>query len=121
MDMLGLIREWVRIRQDKRDHCKSCDILQEQLSNALAREQRLLAMLNQPKVVEVPVEVPQEFQPIKQKATPWHIKRQLLEAEDRARALALRDLAAKGESSNPNQNSEISVKELEQELGIGAS
>ncbi len=114
MDILGLIREWAEIRQDRKDHCKSCDILQEQLVRALAREQSLIAIVT--RVPEAaPVTTIQNFEPIKSKTVPWHIKRQLLEAEDRAKAQAMREAAA----STPSQNSEISIGELEKELGIG--
>lgn len=124
MDILGLLREYLEIRQDRKDHCKSCLILQEQLSRALDRESRLLASLTSKSepVRETPAETPMPLQT--GKTIPWHIKRQLLEAEDRAKALALRDLA---NATSPtvekkpieSVNTDISVDELEKELGIG--
>lgn len=123
MGILGLLREYLEIRQDRKDHCKSCLILQEQLTNALSRETRLLVMMNKPSDAGItrgePAETPM---PLKTgKTVPWHIKRQLLEAEDRAKALALRDLAnTGGTTAKPTEmNTEISVDELEKELGIG--
>lgn len=118
MDILGLLREWLEIRQDRKDHCKSCDILQEQLVRALDRETRLLAMMNKPEpTVSREVVIPQ---PIQSKQVPWHIKRQLLEAEDRVKAQTMREAASAEVSKKPiTEVSEISVGELEKELGIG--
>lgn len=126
MGILGLLRELYEIRQDRRDHCKSCLILQEQLTNALSRETRLLVMMNKPSDAGITRGEPAETPiPLKTgKTIPWHIKRQLLEAEDRAKALALRDLA---NATSPtvekkpieSVNTDISVDELEKELGIG--
>lgn len=124
MGILGLLREYLEIRQDRKDHCKSCLILQEQLTNALSRETRLLASLTS-KPEPVPVIQQEAPQPLQTgKTIPWHIKRQLLEAEDRAKALALRDLAM-ANTVNPaatqpvEMNTSIQVDELEKELGIG--
>lgn len=121
MGILGLLREYLEIRQDRKDHCKSCLILQEQLTNALSRETRLLAAITSKPEPQVIKETAAP-EPINTgKTIPWHIKRQLLEAEDRAKALALRDLAnTGGTTAKPTEmNTEISVDELEKELGIG--
>ncbi len=130
MDILGLLREWYEIKQAKKDHCKSCLILQEQLTGALARESKLLAMVtHKPEAVhEQTIIAPQAITP---KTVPWHIKRQLLEAEDRAKAIAMREVVTAGGptgsagltgTSNPNLtqvNTEVSINELEKELSIG--
>lgn len=122
MDILGTIREWYRIREERRDHCKSCLILQEQLTGALAREAKLIAVITT-KPEEKKVEIPETPQPIVPKVVPWHIQRQMLEAEDRVKAAAMRSVAENAakaaKSSDSLEEREISIDALEKELKIG--
>jgi hypothetical protein len=84
--------------------CQSCETLKEQLDRANYENQRLLDKLvfTEPKVEisSKPVEVPI-------RNIPWHVRRQMLEAEDRERARLMR------EAPKP-----IPVEDLEKEMEI---
>jgi hypothetical protein len=72
--------------------CQTCEVLKEELANERANYKKLLDTLvemNKPKVIEKEPEVqlPQEIAP---KAISWRIRKEMLEAEDRARAAVLR-------------------------------
>ena len=100
--------------------------MQEQLINALAREQKLLSV-----ITAKPEPVKQEQviapQPVNRGAMPWHIKRQILEQEDRVKAAALKRQAEEAQTAktyekdpkNPEISQELSIKDLEKELAIG--
>ena len=120
MDVLGFIREYLDIRKENRNYCKSCETLQSQLAQANHEKKMLLEqILHKPEPAQpIQQELPQRIEP---RVTPWHIKRQMLEAEDRARAMTIRrqqEDELKAKESN-KQSQEISVEELEKELAIG--
>lgn len=88
-------------------HCASCDVLQKQLEIANYEKKELLGHIlafTTPKAEEK--QVTREIEPIRPKAIPFSVKRQMLEAEDRVRAEILR-----------KQRDEI--EQLEKEVGIG--
>ena len=131
MGVLEFIREYLDIRRDSASYCKSCETYKEQLAVTNHEKKILLEqILHKPEPVKVEREVaPQAIMP---KIVPWHIQRQMLEAEDRAKAAVIRrqeeeakhaqTMAAQNRSTDSTnkiiQSNEISVKELEKELGV---
>ena len=114
--LLDFLREWVDIRRESKSYCKSCETLKEQLIISNHEKQQLLSrfVLIKPETPQEPIEAPQAIQP---KMIPWRVQRELLEAEDRAKALAIRrqqeDL---DKAKSVSERSEIT--ELEKELGV---
>lgn len=132
--LLDFIREYLDIRRDSSSYCKSCETYKEQLAIANHEKKILLEQI----LVKPEVKVtPQEAQPqaIMPKMIPWHIKRQMLEAEDRAKAAVIQRqeeearhaqaMAAQNKSTDSInkiiQSNEISIDELEKELEIGGA
>jgi len=124
MKLLEFIRNWMNTRWERKSYCKSCEILKEQL--ALANHDKRVLMerfvLTKPEMPAILTETPQAIQP---KIVPWRVQRELLEAEDRAKAATIRrqqEDAKKanktGELSDTVENHSISVSELEKELGV---
>jgi len=91
--------------------CQSCETLIKQLELANHEKKQLLSMIqsitNPPKV-EVR-EVP-SVEPIPPRNIPWAVRKQTLEAEDRARAKLMREKAAE---IKPEE-----IEELEKVVGI---
>lgn len=87
-------------------HCESCDVLQKQLEIANYEKKQLLEHIldfTKPKAEEKTIT--REIEPIRPKAIPFSVKRQMLEAEDRARAEILK-------------KQQEDIEHLEKELGI---
>lgn len=91
--------------------CQSCETLRDQLALANAREQKLLdRIMEKP---EKPVDTPHVAgKPILPLRTPWKVRQQMLETEDRIKAQRLR------EAPKP---STTDVAELEKELDIASA
>ena len=70
--------------------CKSCDILKEQLYIANEDKRRLLDLIVEKNKVQESLPL-SDKQPIKSNYTPWKVKQQMLEAEDREKARILRE------------------------------
>lgn len=116
MGILEFIREYLDIRRESRSYCKSCEVLREQLSVVNFEKKQLMDnLLVKPAPVQVEHVQPE---PIAPKMVPWHIKRQMLEEQDRALAATIR--RQKEDAAKAVSNSEISVEELEKELAIGS-
>jgi len=85
--------------------CETCDLLREQLHKCDGERVELLhRLLEKDKPIIEPTNK-EEFIPIKPQYTPWRVRQQMLEAEDRKRAELLRKNAQ-------------DVAELEKELEI---
>lgn len=116
--LLDFLREWYDIKRERKAYCKSCETLREQLALANHEKKQLLEHFLNPTVTTSapPVSLPE---PITPKIVPWHIKRQMLEAEDRAKAAVIRKQKEDEELAKKRAPSaEISVEELEKELGV---
>jgi len=85
--------------------CETCEILRMQLAESNAERKDLLHRLLEPKQVEPPSIPNEEHVPITPQFTPWRVKQQMLEAEDRAKAKLMRDRSAE-------------IDKLEKEVGI---
>lgn len=87
--------------------CASCELLRAQLDSCNAERKELLnKLLTKNEDREMPVDT-KTLQPILPQYTPWRIRQQMLEAEDREKAKLIRD-----------KDAEMRVKKLEEELGI---
>lgn len=124
MRILDFLREYMDIRRDSRSYCKSCETYKEQLAIANHEKKILLEQVLIKPVPAEPIRIEQP-QPIIPKVIPWKVQREMLEAEDRAKAATIRRqqeeelLAQININKNKGQSSEISVEELEKELAIG--
>lgn len=99
---------------ERRYHCVSCDTLKEQLSHKNWECEQLIKQIttkpDAPKV-EPPIEI------TKPRYIPWNARRQMLEAEDRERARALRNAAQPDASSLADKTD---TEALERELDIAS-
>jgi len=86
--------------------CETCEILREQLHKSDAERRDLLIRLLEPKQTEPP-SIPSEIElkPITPQFTPWRVKQQMLEEEDRVKAKLMRDRTKE-------------IADLEKEVGI---
>ncbi len=94
--------------------CRMCELLQMQLEQSNAERKELLAKLLEKDKEVVPDLKKEDFQPIVPKFVPWHVRRQMLEAEDRAAAETNRK---KQQELNELKVDE-SIQQLEKELGV---
>lgn len=97
--------------------CQSCEILKHQLELANLQIDKLVN-----KITEKPeVVVRNDSPPImtKPKMIPWAVRRQMLEAEDRAKATAMRN--AGQPDINETTTEKEDVAELEKELNLAAT
>lgn len=86
--------------------CKSCEILNRQLEIiSLERKQLLNSILNRNNESNSPT-IQDEPEIVAPKIISWKVKQQMLEAEDRQRAVLMKQAVSK------------SVEELEKELGL---
>jgi hypothetical protein len=90
-------------------HCESCDVLQKQLEISNYEKKQLLEHIldfTKPRAEEV--RITKEIDPIKPKAIPFSVRREMLEKEDRVRAEILKQKEAELQS----------IEALEREVGI---
>lgn len=83
--------------------CNTCEVLRAQLDESNRERRELLSRLLEPSKPEPVPKEEQEFVPIKPSFTPWRVRQQMLEQEDRAKARILKDRTAE-------------IKKLEDEL-----
>ena len=97
-----LMHKWFGLTEAS---CESCDILRMQLAESNAERKELLHRLLDPKQAEPPPIQSEEHIPITPQFTPWRVRQQMLEAEDRAKAKLLKDRVKE-------------IEKLEKEVGI---
>jgi len=98
-----VIRRWFGL--DPR-HCEACEILRAQLDESSRERKDLLNRLLDRDKIEPPTITPvEEYQPIKPQYTPWRVRQQMLEAEDRKQAALLKDKMKE-------------IEDLEKEVGV---
>jgi len=93
--------------------CQSCETLRQQLEIANYEKKQLLERLLEKPVTEPERTTAPELVAPRPKTVPWHIRRQMLEREDREKARAL-----KGAAIPDSATEKVDVEELEQELGV---
>jgi len=92
MKFIDLLDRWLEFRREDRK-CKSCIVLENQLFVANNDREKLLDQileLTQPKKEPVIINEEVKHEPIRPAKTPWGVRRQLLEQEDRAKAEIIR-------------------------------
>ena len=99
-----LFRKWFGLDPS---HCESCEILRLQLDESNRERKELLHRLLDKDKAEPLIIPTEEFQPIKPQYTPWRVRQQMLEAEDRQKAKLMRDKVKE-------------IEELEKEVGVAA-
>ena len=97
-----LLRKWFNLDPST---CEACDILRAQLDESNRERKELLhRLLDKDKIEPLP-EKEEDLVPIKPQYTPWRVRQQMLEAEDRKKAELLR-------------RSSEDIEKLEKELGV---
>lgn len=85
--------------------CVTCEVLRSQLDESNRERRELLTKLLDKVSPEPSPDVKEDYEPIKPAYTPWRVRQQMLESEDRKQAQLLRD-----------KKQEIDA--LEKELGV---
>lgn len=100
--------------------CKNCDTLRSLLEQERFEKNKLLESILQKPVSEPSAPI-SELEEVRPKFTPWRVRQQLLEQEDRAKAKILREQDNQGIVNNSHKSLRESqqIEELEKELGIG--
>lgn len=88
--------------------CKSCETLHQALDQANYEKKELMNLFIEKQRVPGFREHQEDLKPIKPLHTPWRVRQQTLEAEDRVKARLMKQSA----------DANISVEELEKEIGI---
>lgn len=101
-----LLRKWFGLPSPA---CETCEVLRIQLARSERKCDELLEkLLSKQETEPIPVDK-EELQPIKTtNFVPWHIRQQMLEAEDRKKAELVKQR-------------EKEIAALERELGIGGN
>ena len=85
--------------------CETCEVLRESLHRSEVERKELLHRLLDKDKVEPPQIEEKDIVPIQPQHTPWRVRQQMLEAEDRKKAQLLRDRSTE-------------IEKLEKELEI---
>lgn len=85
--------------------CATCEVLRSSLDESNRERRELLTKLLDKANPEPSPEVKEEYEPIKPAFTPWRVRQQMLEAEDRKQAQLKKQKAEE-------------ITALEQELGV---
>jgi len=121
MFLIKWIREWKQMKQEfapEPHHCENCDTLRIQVEQLRLDNKTLLNRLLDKPIEREPAS-PENFQPIRTSAarhTPWSVRRQMLETEDRETAKLLKNAPKPADAVSDEE-----VKELEKEVGIAAA
>lgn len=103
-------------------HCPECrdedrneiiDVLQQQLNQANYNNERLIKYILEPKgeftQASSPSSIEDEPEPVRPKIVPWHIRKKMLEEQDREKAKILRQTA---------EDQAKAIADLEKELKL---
>lgn len=85
--------------------CVTCEVLRNQLDESNRERRELLTRILDKEKPEPSRTEKEEYEPIKPAFTPWRVRQQMLEAEDRKQAQLMRDKKQE-------------INELEKELGV---
>jgi hypothetical protein len=99
--------------------CASCETLRMQLAIANDEKRQLLESILHPVDRDItpasPVLNQVEFEKLKPKMMTWNVRKQMLEAEDRAAAALMRE---QREKNQPTEALKQDIEKLEKELGV---
>lgn len=101
-----LFRKWFNLEKEP---CQSCETLKLALSIANDEKRSLLNMLLSSAKSSQPLPEPIDYEKVKPKLMTWNVRKQMLEAEDRAQAKIL---------AEQRLHAQESINSLEKELGI---
>lgn len=121
MFLLDWYREYLSIKYESRKLknevvveekvCASCETLKQQLEFSNYEKTQLLnKLLKEPEPAPPEKAAPEITRP---RSIPWHVRRQLLEQEDRVKAQRLRDVPKPDSEVKP-----ISTEDLEKDLKV---
>lgn len=119
MFLLNWYKEYLEIKAErdarKRDlsFCSACETLKLQLAIANDERKMLISKLTDKPVVEDRRAEPENYKQVLPNRMNWNLRRQMLEAEDRAAAKVLRTNEKANIGSKP-----LTVTEIEKELGV---
>lgn len=104
--------------------CPTCEVLRFQLDESNRERRELLQKFLEKDKPESVTPAKEDLQPIRPQFTPWRVRQQMLEAEDRKQAQLLKEKQREmAEAKSPHvANREAArvenINELEKELGI---
>jgi len=110
MFLLDWYRQWLEIRESfkKEQVCESCETLKSQLATVNHEKEILLQRIMEKPEKEVERMVAPPMQHMRPPVhTPWRVRQQMLEANDREKARATRD------ATKPDSNTEVTKAEQE--------
>lgn len=120
MFLLDWYKQWLDIRKSAREEekpCESCETLKQQLEIANYEKEKLLnRIMEKPEPERTTAPEPQAVRP---KMVPWHVRRQMLEREDRERARLMRE--APKTDKEIAETAKTDVAELEKEMDIASA
>jgi hypothetical protein len=108
--------------------CQSCESLKLMLDRQLDINRELTnSIISQTKVQPEPIQSNETFKPISPLHTPWRVRQQLLENEDRAKAAIMRKtneeleqaIMGSGPSPSPNRSASAIPGERNQGVPVG--
>jgi len=89
-------------------HCETCEVLRSMLDESNRERKELLHKLIDKDKIEPLPPVAEEYKPLTPQFVPWRVRQQMLEAEDRKKAVLMKEKAKE-------------IEELEKELDIPTS
>lgn len=119
--MFNWLRELYEIRATYRkvEVCESCEALKQMNDHLRMDNEKLLRRILEPKVEPERIVAPEPMVPI-HRNVPWRVKQQMLEAEDRQKANALRQAAKPDNSIEAlEKDLDLAAKERENEAATG--
>jgi hypothetical protein len=93
--------------------CQTCEILRERLDESNRERRELLHRLLDRDRPEPPSTSTEEHVPLPSNFTPWRVRQQMLEQEDRQRAKLIKEKAVEMRNAHSEQ-----IDKLEEELGV---
>ena len=125
MFLLNWYKEYLEIkaerdaRKKELNFCESCDTLKIQLAIANDERKMLINKITETTKIEEKVVDVTTLKPVMPSRMNWNVRRQALEAEDRAAARILRqNVEANKSSEKSGTDKALSVTEIEKELGV---
>lgn len=94
--------------------CNSCELLKMEVARLTADNERLLErILEKPEPQPERLVAPEPTTQLRPRQVPWQVRRQMLEAEDRQRAVALNNAAKPQTTEELEKELDIAGKERE--------
>lgn len=106
---------WLRRLLGGQPSCPTCEVLKEQLTHERFEKERLLKYILEPKsamepAIPIEQEQPETIQP---RIIPWHVRKQMLEIEDRKKVELLRQSQAERQQAIEELEDRLKIKPLD--------